>query len=852
MCQCLLNTSGKLQIARGNNSNVEASVTGNINIGDNSWHHCAVVLNGNSVKTYIDGVSDLNTSTSVALGNDSAFFIGNQEAGTNGLSGSIDQLRIFNTVLPQSAVTALYNETTTTAQSASVDYVDANPNSVAYYKMSDATDQLGNYNGTPTSVNFNTEGKFGFAGSFNGSSSKIDISGVLNGITNSFSYSFWGNPSTASSNNYIAIAANISSSTNRILFNANNGGSFYFDFGNISSGGRIFGTSPSSWFDGNWHHFVIIKTPTSQLIFVDGQEFRNVSGQTSSVSGLSNLTIGNYTSNYSKGKIDQVRIYDSALSAANVTTLYNEIECPAVAVTNAFNTVLYTGNGGTQSITSLNFAPDLVWLKSRNYANNHFLYDSVRGTTKAIYIQAEPEITRSGVTSFDNNGFTLGSSTDMNESSKTYVAWNWKAPLANLSTSFNGSSSKIINNSLDTASTKAISLWANVNDFNERWAFQQGDGQGVENYIRFYNTDDIQVRIGNVTQTFSGYSANTWYHIVAQTNASGNANVWIDGVEVGTSTAPSQLTVDNTTIGARYNGGAYQYYFNGKIDQVRIYDSALSASEVSDLYAEPAASNNTLNYPAGAGCIAAYPLQTDAVDLSGNYNGTPSNVTFGKPGYLTQNTEGTITSTVAANVDAGFSIVQYTAGGAANVGHGLDSAPELIITKNIDTSEQWFVYSAAAGLQKFLGLNTNSAVTSNSGTYTSVTNTTFTNNISSTSRTYINYCFVSIPGYSRVGSYIGNGSTTGPVVYVGFEPSWLLRKNATSSTDAHWSILDNKRNVTTPMNPRFERLLANLSNAENTTDVNHKCDFNSTSFQPLSNHNITNASGQTYIYLAIA
>ena len=74
-------------------------------------------------------------------------------------------------------------------------------------------------------------------------------------------------------------------------------------------------------------------------------------------------------------------------------------------------------------------------------------------------------------------------------------------------------------------------------------------------------------------------------------------------------------------------------------------------------------SNNTLNYPAGAGCIAAYPLQTDAVDLSGNYNGTPSNVTFGQPGYLTQNTDGTITSTVATNVDAGFSIVKYTGNG---------------------------------------------------------------------------------------------------------------------------------------------------------------------------------------------
>ena len=101
-------------------------------------------------------------------------------------------------------------------------------------------------------------------------------------------------------------------------------------------------------------------------------------------------------------------------------------------------------------------------------------------------------------------------------------------------------------------------------------------------------------------------------------------------------------------------------------------------------------SNNTLNYPAGAGCIAAYPLQTDAVDLSGNYNGTPSNVTFGQPGYLTQNTEGTIPSTVAANVDAGFSIVKtsFASGEAlSTVGHGLNEAPTLVIIKRTDAVE---------------------------------------------------------------------------------------------------------------------------------------------------------------------
>ena len=75
---------------------------------------------------------------------------------------------------------------------------------------------------------------------------------------------------------------------------------------------------------------------------------------------------------------------------------------------------------------------------------------------------------------------------------------------------FNGSNSRIqVYDQIDNSDIKAVSIWVNAADFNERWPFQQGDGQSTENYIRFYNTDDIQVRWGNQTQTFSGYSANT-------------------------------------------------------------------------------------------------------------------------------------------------------------------------------------------------------------------------------------------------------------------------------------------------------------------------------------------------------
>mgnify|MGYP001581165804 CR=1 FL=1 len=227
---------------------------------------------------------------------------------------------------------------------------------------------------------------------------------------------------------------------------------------------------------------------------------------------------------------------------------------------------------------------------------------------------------------------------------------------------------------------------------------------------------------------------------------------------------------------------------------------------------------------------------------------------------------GTINSDVSANTAAGFSIVKYTGDGSAGttIAHGLGGSPEIVFSKSLDSSYDWNVFSSSLSTNYMMKLNTDGAAFdgsagTNGGAYT-VSATLLTvvgggstqNNNNASGDDFIAYCWRSIPGYSKIGFYVGNGSTTGPEIYTGFKPAWLLRKNVTNSTDAHWSILDNKRNITTPMNPRFERLLANLDNAENTSDVNHKCDFNSTGFQPLSNHNVTNALGETYIYMAFS
>jgi hypothetical protein len=321
---------------------------------------------------------------------------------------------------------------------------------------------------------------------------------------------------------------------------------------------------------------------------------------------------------------------------------------------------------------------------------------------------------------------------------------------------------------------------------------------------------------------------------------------YVNGVALGSRKNFTALSLgtQQTLLGGVQNAGntAQQLFYNGSIDQVRIFNRAITATEVSDLYAEPAASNNTLNYPAGAGCIAAYPLQTDAVDLSGNYNGASSNVTFGQPGYLTSNTNGTIPSTVAANQDAGFSIVKFTTPSSGNTttGHGLNSTPELIIYKRTATTSNWIVYHSALGVNKFLFLNTAAAATTDTGVWSTPSLTTVPVNVGknvSANSDYIAYCFHSVDGYQKVGSYTGDRPTD-VSIYTGFAPRFVMIKCTVSGES--WTIIDDARG---------DNLLhADTSGAEQPyTGVS----LTSTGFT-VHNSGLSNTNGATHIYLAIA
>ena len=220
------------------------------------------------------------------------------------------------------------------------------------------------------------------------------------------------------------------------------------------------------------------------------------------------------------------------------------------------------------------------------------------------------------------------------------------------------------------------------------------------------------------------------------------------------------------------------------------------------------------------------------------------------------NTDGSITSTVSANTESGFSIVSYTGNGTAGatVGHGLSSVPDMVIAKDRDdpfTGNAWPVYHTANGATKVLYLEktnsvgTSSVIWNNTEPTTSVFSLGSWNGINKSGDNYIAYCFHSVEGFSKFGSYTGNGSTDGPFVYTGFRPAFVMTK-ATNSTQS-WVMVDNER---AGYNVENYRLFAESSNAESTTTP--IVDLLSNGFKWRNNFGNFNGSGTNYIYMAFA
>ena len=293
-------------------------------------------------------------------------------------------------------------------------------------------------------------------------------------------------------------------------------------------------------------------------------------------------------------------------------------------------------------------------------------------------------------------------------------------------------------------------------------------------------------------------------------------------------------------------GGAYQHV---------LYDAVRGVNK------EVRSSQNIAEVDSGAnGYLSGFDsdgFTTNAGTNEGNHvNNTGDNFVSWNwlaNGTGSANTDGSISSTVSASTTSGFSIVTYdgTGSAGATVGHGLGVAPSMILAKKMDgAASNWAVYHKSLGATKYLILNSTTASVTSNTRWNNVepTSSVFTvgssGDVNNNGETVVAYCFAEKKGFSKFGSYTGNGSTDGTFVYTGFKPAFVLIK---ANASADWYLIDNKRST---FNVMEASLKANTSDAESTTIQD--MDFLSNGFKPRSTSGSTNGSGTTYIYMAFA
>ena len=555
------------------------------------------------------------------------------------------------------------------------------------------------------------------------------------------------------------------------------------------------------------------------------------------------------------------------------------------------SSVAYTGNGVPMKVSGFGFSPDLVWIKRRDSAANHCLTDTVRGATNTLFSDGTfAESTGlDGVTSFDSDGVTLGTNASHNSAANTFIAWGWDAgdgdPVTNTQgtitstvkandangfsiVSYTGDGNtggvgSTVGHGLSTA--PKVIIYKNRDSSTLNWMFTTTAIDGSVDFL-FLNTTNS---FGKTDSTENAPTSSVFSVAYNHNNTSGNdiiaycfsevSGVSSFGSYTGTGSAGNSVTGLGFRPGflmIKRTDAAAEWVM---VDSTRDpFNSANHILAANDSLAESSfgTTNRNIDFDDDGFTIQSTAAGgTTALNASG---GTYMYMAF-KGSYSDYvsplNTNGSIDSRVKANTEKGFSIVSWEGNGSnSTIGHGLSSAPEFFFLKNRDTSvNDWIVYQSDVGATKFLRLNQTNATTTQTNIFndTAPTSSVFTvgtnSAVNSSGVNYIAYCFHSVAGYSKFGSYTGTG-VSGNTVTTGFRPAWVMMKSSTNASTP-WQIFDNTRE---PQNPVEQTLIANNSNAE-PYDTASPINFTDTGFELLGGASSwNNYNTGTWIYAAFA
>lgn len=558
----------------------------------NQWHHTVLTHDGSgNFKLYLDGVETGTGSISSNLNSGQNILIGNSVVSTwPGHNGKIDQVRIYNTALTQSQVTQLSQENSSTVGTHLFGCI-ANYNLDGSAKESMGTtaydgvetDITYRYDSVPTAVDFGVGGKSNYGARFNGSSSKIALPSLGGGFTGS---------SSRSVSAWVKITSTPTASIT--IFNSGSAAtlqSFGYFIGTsrqviISYYNRNWETSETISLD-TWNHILFtynggaVETSSNSKIYINGTPATlgsTTGGATGSINTPdTNHNIGFYGPTnplYFNGSIDQVRIFSKALSSDEVSKLY--------------------GNGAGEIACAYTSTTDNIALPITNtayYKLDNSSKDSARSTGK----------------------FNEGAI-------------------------FNGSSSKIESNILQSTNM-TFSFWFQTETVGEREYLMGFNTSGSAGYIntRLNANDTIGIVYWNgstyAAVSSSAITRDTNYNHICITISGTSYSIYYNGNSLG-SGALSGFSASSRTdfvMGFDTPSGSGGY-MNGSLDQVRLFNVALSSADVSNLYAETASDTNTLSFPSGQTAIATYQLDGNSTDLSGNHNGTDTNITYAYDG----------------------------------------------------------------------------------------------------------------------------------------------------------------------------------------------------------------------------
>jgi hypothetical protein len=522
-------------------------------LSDSNWHHYVVVNDGTTTHFFVDGVARGSGAQSmVSVTSPTTNNIGNYSS--SGITnGAFDEVRIYSRALSATEVGALYS-----SGAEKLKVGPSNSGLVGYWSFNDGTgttaaDFSGNGNtGTLTNMSAPAtatsgwgNGKLGGGLNFDGADDAVNLGGsTLLTPATAATYSAWVYIDGVNAN-YGTIISKYGITTNPLWIGTDGGNSTQIDvcFAN-SCALNITGLTLNKWI-----HIVLTNNGSTVVAYVDGVQSITAAGSLISGGGVTSIGYDINRANYPfKGKIDEVRIYSRALSATEVTTLYT-------AGTQKIN--------ASRNVTGSSLDNGLVglWSFDGKDMNGATAYDrSGNGNDGTLTNGPVPAIGKMGqALSFDGVDDYVGVSDS---------------------------------NSLDLTTHFTISLWmksSNISQY-QTYLLSKLNNSGSDNvYSILYNYGGGRVQFYCGAGCGIGMSGSEmfvtdtgWHHIVYDYDGS-TFTGYVDGVQKISQTAAAILNPSTgNLLFASFNGG--QNYFNGSLDDVRIYNRALSASEIKLLY----------------------------------------------------------------------------------------------------------------------------------------------------------------------------------------------------------------------------------------------------------------------------